>query len=125
LPARANWRARASPALAWAARERSRPGAAGEAEAWTLHASAAWSRAQLEADAERAGACGDWCLGGRVEAAFDSGIALARAVLAEGWAGRTVGRPGPPAGRARAAGTCGAGENRQRVEIYRHAVCVA
>ncbi len=35
-------------------------------------------------DAEaRLGACGDWCLGGRVEAAFDSGIALARAALAQ------------------------------------------
>jgi predicted NAD/FAD-dependent oxidoreductase len=28
------------------------------------------------------GACGDWCLGGRVEAAWDSGEALAEAVLA-------------------------------------------
>lgn len=27
------------------------------------------------------GACGDWCLGGRVEAAFDSGEAAARAIL--------------------------------------------
>jgi len=33
-------------------------------------------------DAERLGVCGDWCLGGRVEAAHDSGTALARAVLA-------------------------------------------
>ncbi|WP_349371162.1 FAD-dependent oxidoreductase [Salinarimonas sp.] len=30
------------------------------------------------------GACGDWCLAGRVEAAFDSGRALARTVLGEG-----------------------------------------
>jgi renalase len=30
----------------------------------------------------RLGACGDWCLGPRVEAAFDSGEALAHAVLA-------------------------------------------
>ena len=29
----------------------------------------------------RIGACGDWCLGPRVEAAFDSGLALARQVL--------------------------------------------
>ncbi len=29
----------------------------------------------------RIGACGDWCIGGRVEAAFDSGVALARAAL--------------------------------------------
>jgi predicted NAD/FAD-dependent oxidoreductase len=33
-------------------------------------------------DAARLGVCGDWCLGGRIEAAYDSGIALARAVLA-------------------------------------------
>ncbi len=32
--------------------------------------------------ASRIGACGDWCLGPRVEAAFDSGAALAAAVLA-------------------------------------------
>ncbi len=31
----------------------------------------------------RLGACGDWCLGGRVEAAYDSGIGLAHAVLAD------------------------------------------
>lgn len=30
----------------------------------------------------RIGACGDWCLGSRVEAAFDSGEAMARAYLA-------------------------------------------
>ncbi len=33
--------------------------------------------------AERIGACGDWCLGPRVEAAFDSGEAMARAILSE------------------------------------------
>jgi predicted NAD/FAD-dependent oxidoreductase len=33
-------------------------------------------------DAARLGLCGDWCLGGRIEAAHDSGTALARAVLA-------------------------------------------
>ena len=33
-------------------------------------------------DADRLGLCGDWCLGGRIEAAHDSGIALARTVLA-------------------------------------------
>jgi renalase len=32
-------------------------------------------------DAGRLGLCGDWCLGGRVEAAYDSGTALARAVI--------------------------------------------
>lgn len=35
-------------------------------------------------DANRLGVCGDWCLGGKVEAAHDSGIALARAALAAG-----------------------------------------
>lgn len=32
--------------------------------------------------AARLGACGDWCLGGRVEAAFDSGMALATRIIA-------------------------------------------
>jgi len=113
--------------IAWAAREGSRPGRAAEPDAWTLHASAAWSREHLEDDeesvvrsllgafralagassanfarahrwrhalvetaigapslwdgAERLGACGDWCLGGRIEAAYDSGVSLARRVL--------------------------------------------
>jgi renalase len=117
----------ASGPVSWAAREGSRPGHAADPEAWTLNASAAWSRAHLEDDAEdagralvaafraatgapapdlvlahrwrhalvetpvgrpclwdpatRLGACGDWCLGGRVEAAYDSGVALALAVL--------------------------------------------
>jgi hypothetical protein len=31
--------------------------------------------------AARLGACGDWCLGGRIEAAYDSGLSLAQAVL--------------------------------------------
>ena len=35
-------------------------------------------------EANRLGVCGDWCLGGRVEAAYDSGMALARAVIAAG-----------------------------------------
>jgi hypothetical protein len=116
--------------IAWAAREGSRPGSNLTADAWMLHASAAWSRENLELTAEQAadaiiaafraetgaptpdlllahrwryalvetpagrpclwdaaaglGACGDWCLGGRVEAAFDSGTALARAALAPG-----------------------------------------
>lgn len=30
----------------------------------------------------RLGACGDWCIGPRIEAAYDSGVALAHAVLA-------------------------------------------
>lgn len=34
--------------------------------------------------AARVGACGDWCLGGRVEAAYDSGASLALAVLEHG-----------------------------------------
>jgi predicted NAD/FAD-dependent oxidoreductase len=32
--------------------------------------------------AARLGACGDWCLGGRIEAAFDSGASLATQVIA-------------------------------------------
>jgi len=35
------------------------------------------------------GACGDWCLGGRVEAAFESGRALAARILADHDSGRT------------------------------------
>ncbi len=112
--------------LGWVARESSRPGHPGGPDAWALHATAEWSRANLERDAasvaadlvaafqdltgapdpihaaarrwryalvEQAlgqpclwddaagiGTCGDWCLGGRVEAAFTSGEALAAAV---------------------------------------------
>lgn len=33
-------------------------------------------------DAARVGACGDWCIGPRVEAAFDSGEAMGRACIA-------------------------------------------
>jgi predicted NAD/FAD-dependent oxidoreductase len=117
--------------LAWAAREGSRPAttsgaATRSAQAWTLHASAAWSRAHLDEtpqaagdallevfrattgagaadlviahrwlyalveqpigrphlwDAEQAvGVCGDWLLGGRIEAAYDSGLSLADAL---------------------------------------------
>ena len=36
------------------------------------------------------GACGDWCLGGRVEAAFDSGRALAARILADPVSGEPV-----------------------------------
>ena len=32
---------------------------------------------------ERLGACGDWCIGPRIEAAFDSGEGLAEAIIAE------------------------------------------
>ncbi len=114
--------------LSWIARENSRPSRATLPDAWTLHASAAWSRAHLEdspsdvaqallgdfqaltgssepplsiaahrwryAQVEtplgepclwdastRIGLCGDWCDGPRIEAAYDSGVALARAVL--------------------------------------------
>ncbi len=114
--------------LGWVARESSRPGHPGGPDSWALHASADWSRANLERDAgdvaaalvaafqdltgapdpihraaqrwryalvERTlgedclwdadagiGACGDWCIGGRVEAGFLSGEALAAAVSA-------------------------------------------
>ena len=33
--------------------------------------------------AQRVGACGDWCIGPRIEAAFDSGIAMAKKVSIE------------------------------------------
>ena len=110
-------------------REGCRPAALEAADAWTLQASAPWSREHLEASADwvgarlvagfrvasgaqaptlvaahrwryarveapwgaaclwdpavRLGLCGDWCLGGRVEAAYDSGLSLARRVLAD------------------------------------------
>jgi hypothetical protein len=119
----------ASGPLGWIARENSRPNNPNAADAWTLHASAVWSRDHLEARAEDVqtalvaafgaalgteaapatvaahrwryalveqplgeaclwdaqaglGYAGDGCLGPRVEGAFDSGLALARAVLA-------------------------------------------
>ncbi|MGP9819831.1 NAD(P)/FAD-dependent oxidoreductase [Salinarimonas sp. NSM] len=63
------------------------------ASAAPLHAVAhRWRYALVEEPVGRAclwdaesglGAAGDWCLGGRVEAAYDSGRALARAVLGE------------------------------------------
>jgi predicted NAD/FAD-dependent oxidoreductase len=119
-------------ALAWCARNSSKPGRPGEVDAWVLQASPDWSAAHLEAEpdwviaeltalfAEIAGqalpaavhgeahrwryarvteplgqpfiweaglglgAAGDWCMGPRVEAAFQSGVALADAVIA--WA---------------------------------------
>lgn len=117
----------AHPDLPWAARETARPGRSDSGEAWTLHAGADWSRAHLEASADRVeeallalfrrltgaplaswvrahrwrhalvetpvgepclwdagariGACGDWLIGGRIEAAYDSGLALADRVL--------------------------------------------
>jgi hypothetical protein len=57
----------------------------------TYSAAHRWRYAQVEQaagipciwDAEaRIGACGDWCLGARIEAAFDSGEAMAAAILA-------------------------------------------
>lgn len=110
-------------ALAWIARENSRPGQAAARPGFTLHASPEWSRAHLEDSPDevlaalvpefraltgitapaayaaahrwryalaetplgepflwdpeaRLGLCGDWCLGGRLEAAFCSGAAL-------------------------------------------------
>lgn len=115
------------PLLAWAARDGSKPGRAAGAEAWVLHASPAWSRAELDRQPEEAaqallarfrellgiaaepglllghrwrfarveqavgepclwdakagiGACGDWCLGPRVEEAWRSGDALGAAM---------------------------------------------
>jgi predicted NAD/FAD-dependent oxidoreductase len=115
--------------LAWVARDSGRPGHAAQPDAWVLHATPDWSRANLEKpmasiapvllaafrgltgaagdpvhlsthrwryarviqalgepclwDAEGGiGLCGDWCLGPRVEAAYESGLALASAALA-------------------------------------------
>ncbi len=114
--------------IAWIARNTSKTGRAGR-DAWTVHASPAWSSAHLEEtpdviaaellaafraatgigavtpchieahrwryslvtepvgtpalfDAETGlGLCGDWCLGGKIEAAFLSGRALVKLVL--------------------------------------------
>ena len=115
--------------LAWVARDSGRPGHAPLPDAWMLHATPEWSRANLEKpkasiapvllaafrsltgaagepmhlsthrwrharvtealgqpclwDADGGvGLCGDWCLGPRVEAAYESGLALASAALA-------------------------------------------
>jgi renalase len=40
-------------------------------------------RTHLWSPQERLGACGDWCIGPRIEAAFDSGEALAEAIIAD------------------------------------------
>jgi predicted NAD/FAD-dependent oxidoreductase len=115
--------------LAWIARETSRPGNQNSAAAYTLHATPAWSNANLEAPPEtiiatltaafaaltgvttppayaaahrwrfaladrplgqpclwdpesRLGLAGDWCLDGRLEAAYLSGSHLAELILA-------------------------------------------
>lgn len=115
-------------AVAWIARNASKPGRDAGHETVVVHATPAWSRAHLEVPPEIAaaallarfeattgvsrqpgfvaahrwryalveqplgeaciwhedvglGACGDWCLGPRIEAAFDSGEAVAQAVL--------------------------------------------
>jgi renalase len=132
VPLDADWRPHA--VLPWIARDRSKPGRTG-LDTWTLHASAEWSVAHLEASIEHVsaalaeafadrlgealgrtivlppvagrfahrwryarvdrplgeeawwdavrgiGACGDWCLDARVEAAFLSGRALAGRIL--------------------------------------------
>ena len=114
-------------AIGWAARESARPGAPQAPEAWTIQATAAWSRTHLEAAPEtitaallasfqsltgatattalahrwrhaqvetplgqpclfdapsQLGLCGDWCIGPRIEAAYESGLALAAQALA-------------------------------------------
>jgi renalase len=123
--------------LTWAACDSSKPGRPDGPQCWVAHASPAWSREHLEADAQdvaqslwrefsaavggalpapatlrahrwrhafveqplgspcvvdeesAVGACGDWCVAPRVEAAFDSGRALAHALLS------IVGRASP------------------------------
>ncbi len=113
--------------ISWATRNNSKPGRSGP-DAWTVHASAEWSRSKLELEPDVAGtellhcfkdvvgtdatpivtsvhrwrfalsgsagtellwddnlalgACGDWLLGPRVEAAWLSGRRLARQILA-------------------------------------------
>ena len=121
------WRGGAG-ALAWAARNASKPGRDPGADTWVLHAAPDWSTAQLEREASdilpeltaafaalvdplplpprlyaaahrwryartvmplgrlfldggRILVGGDWCLGARVEAAYDSGLAMAEAIL--------------------------------------------
>jgi predicted NAD/FAD-dependent oxidoreductase len=116
---------------AWIAREGSRPGYLGSGVAYTVHASAAWSKTHLEETAEavapallaafaaatgisaapvfirahrwryaladrvlgeaslwdaaaRLGVCGDWCLDGRLEAAYLSGKDVAGRILHDG-----------------------------------------
>jgi predicted NAD/FAD-dependent oxidoreductase len=115
--------------LSWAACNSSKAGRPATPQCWVVHASAAWSRENLEMDAgeaaqsllqafsasigrelpaplyldahrwrhaqveqplglsclvdqeSNAGACGDWCLAPRVEAAFESGRSLAHSIL--------------------------------------------
>jgi predicted NAD/FAD-dependent oxidoreductase len=115
--------------LTWAACDSSKPQRPAGPQCWVVHASIAWSREHLEADARdvaplllaefaaatgtrlpmpvhlqahrwrhafveqplgrpclvdeeiAAGACGDWCIAPRVEAAFDSGRALGHSLL--------------------------------------------
>ena len=115
--------------LTWAACDSSKPHRPPGLHCWVVHASVAWSRQHLEADAAEvarlllrefaaatgarlpapvhaqahrwrhafveqplglpclvdeeiaAGACGDWCIAPRVEAAFESGRALAHSLL--------------------------------------------
>jgi hypothetical protein len=115
--------------LAWAACDSTKPQRPAGPRCWIVHASVAWSREHLEADAREvaqllfhefasgtgvrlpapahlqahrwrhafveqplglpclvdeemaAGACGDWCLAPRVEAAFESGRTLAHSLL--------------------------------------------
>lgn len=116
-------------AIAWIARDSSKPGRLPDNENFVVHASAEWSRQRLEDSADAVGrtllqrfctatgaggaptfiaahrwryalveqaadvpclwdaaagvgACGDWCLGPRLESAFESGAAMAAAVMA-------------------------------------------
>lgn len=119
-----DWMRPEDSAIAWIARNSSKPDRPSTAQTWVVHARPDWSRAHIEDDPKtlvepllarfRAltgvlaeplyatahrwryalveqevgqpclfdresmfGACGDWCLGARVEAAFDSGLAMA------------------------------------------------
>ena len=124
----AHWMRMDFSAIAWIARNSSKPGRPAIAQTWVVHGRPDWSRSHLEQDVEslRApllssfrsitgidaepihasahrwrfalvekplgapclfdetlmlGACGDWCLGPRVEAAYDSGCGMADTLL--------------------------------------------
>jgi renalase len=129
LDAGAEARRWTSGALTWAACDSTKPQRPAGPQCWVLHASVAWSRQHLEADAHdaaqllllefssalgkelprpscllahrwrhalveqplglpclvdeeiAAGACGDWCIAPRVEAAYESGRTLAHSLL--------------------------------------------